>query len=222
MRTIRTKIWFLRTFTLMVLLHVAHNAWAQNSGGLPAAPHPDEPQVAQPAQGGVNWKDVGIGAGTAVTNLLYFPVKLTYGILGGIGGAAGYALTGGNKQVADSIWRSSLGGDYVLTPDMMTGKEPIYFSGPSDAATTQAAGAGSNPLPPSGTASTPETSLSTPGVPPDTALATHPIDSGAGPVGATGPRTAPYAGAINPGSSYRSYEGSQSLKRSASPDTSIE
>ena len=50
------------------------------------------------------------------------------------GGAGAWALTGGNTQVANTVWRSSLGGDYVLTPDMLTGKQPIYFSGPNKTA----------------------------------------------------------------------------------------
>jgi hypothetical protein len=88
--------------------------------------------VPQPDQGGVNWKGVGAGAGTLASNIFYIPAKLVYGILGGVAGGAGYALTGGNKQVADTIWRSSLGGDYVVTPDMVSGKEPVHFSGPTE------------------------------------------------------------------------------------------
>jgi hypothetical protein len=74
-----------------------------------------QPQVAQPSEGGVNWKGVGIEAGTVAGNVLYVPAKLVYGILDGITGGADYALTGGNKEVAETIWRSSLGGDYVIT-----------------------------------------------------------------------------------------------------------
>jgi hypothetical protein len=48
-----------------------------------------------------------------------------------IAGGAGYALTGGNKRVADTIWRSSLGSDYVITPNMITGNQPVHFSGPT-------------------------------------------------------------------------------------------
>jgi hypothetical protein len=88
-------------------------------------------QVPQPSDGDVNWKGVGIGAGTVAGNVLYVPAKLAYGILGGITGGASYLLTGGNTQTANTIWRSSLGGDYVLTPDMVAGQKPIHFSGPT-------------------------------------------------------------------------------------------
>jgi hypothetical protein len=89
------------------------------------------PQVQQPDNGGVNWKGAGVGAATLLANVGYIPAKTVYAILGGIAGGAGYALTGGNQQTANSIWRSSLGGDYVVTPAMIRGDEPIHFSGPS-------------------------------------------------------------------------------------------
>jgi hypothetical protein len=157
-----------------------------------------------------------------VSNLVYVPAKLVYGILGGIAGGAGYALTGGNKQVANSIWRSSLGGDYVLTPDMMAGKEPIYFSGPPETTPMQAT-SGTSTSPSNSGVNTSGASLSVPagvGTPPTT---DHPIDSGAGPVSAAGsPRPAPYAGISNPAGGYRSDNPVPALKGSRSPDTSVE
>ncbi len=88
-------------------------------------------QVPQPAQGGVDWQGAGYGAAALFGNLLYIPAKLIYAAGGGLVGGGGYLVTGGNKQVADTIWRSSLGGDYVLTPEMIEGKKPVYFSGPN-------------------------------------------------------------------------------------------
>jgi hypothetical protein len=165
--------------------------WAQSdvSGSTP----PSNPQVSQPDQGGVNWKGVGVGAGTAAGNMLYVPAKIAYGILGGIAGGAGYALTGGNKQVADTIWRSSLGGDYVLTPDMVTGKKPIHFSGPTDTAQPDN-GAAAAPAGTSG--STMQTSsaaapVDAPISSTESTLGTHPIDSGAGPVAGSTALSAP-------------------------------
>jgi hypothetical protein len=149
-------------------------ALAQDNSGVGTSP-----QVPQPEQtSGVNWKGVGVGAGTVVGNLFYMPAKLLYGVGGGIVGGAGYLLTGGNKQVSNTIWRSSMGGDYVLTPNMVAGKEPIHFSGPTSTA------------PQSADANTGTTVANT-GYPPASAMppsqplsaAPHPIDNGAGPVG---------------------------------------
>jgi hypothetical protein len=154
---------------------------------LPGTASAPQAQVPQPqGDSGVNWKGVGVGAGTVVGNALYIPAKLVYGILGGVAGGAGWALTGGNTQVANTIWRSSLGGDYVLTPNMVAGQDPIHFSGPITTAPhpqTQA-------LPPAPQASTgygnTATSMST--VPPKggSVSGARPMDSGAGPIGGSG------------------------------------
>lgn len=220
MRMMRTRIWLLRMLTLMTL-YLGTSAWAQGSGSSAPGLSANEPQIAQPSDGSVNWKGVGIGVGAVASNLVYVPAKLVYGILGGIAGGAGYALTGGNKQVADSIWRSSLGGDYVLTPDMMTGKKPIYFSGPSEAEPMQAS-SGSSSSPSNGMPNTPGAPTSAPAVRAG-AGTPHPIDSGAGPVGATaGSRPAPYAGVSNPSNSYQGYNPPPARNRSPLSDTSIE
>jgi hypothetical protein len=140
--------------SLSLALAMPIGAIAQTTGTQPGTPN-GTPQVQQPESGGVNWKGAGVGAATLLANVGYIPAKTVYAILGGIAGGAGYALTGGNQQTANSIWRSSLGGDYVLTPDMIKGDAPIHFSGPSNpTAPTPPAGQpmSSNP-PPSMTAS---------------------------------------------------------------------
>jgi hypothetical protein len=203
----------------LTLFFFGAQANAQTTAGSTVAS--EQPQVTQPAQGGVNWRGVGIGAGTIAGNLVYVPAKLVYGILGGIAGGAGYALTGGNKQVADSIWRSSLGGDYVLTPDKITGQKPIYFSGPSEAAPSQKSTIEDNQSL-NRTASMPPTSP-----PPGTGVTStsHPVDYGAGPVDAAGgPRPDPYSGLNNPAGGYSgpSVSPMPTSKASPVPDTSIE
>jgi hypothetical protein len=85
--------------------------------------------VSQPADSGVNWSGAGYGAGAVFCSLLYMPFKLTYGILGGLVGGGTYLVTAGNSQAADTVWRSSLGGDWVVTPAMLQGQEPLNFSG---------------------------------------------------------------------------------------------
>jgi hypothetical protein len=163
-------------------------AQSHHTGTAAGSPAASTPQIAQPDEGGVNWKGVGVGAGTVAGNILYVPAKLVYGILGGIAGGAGYALTGGNQQVSNTIWRSSLGGDYVLTPDMVTGKKPVHFSGPTQTPQSDSAAGGdpngsglsfarSGSAAPSSPATAPAPSVSGP----------SPIDSGAGPVSGAAP-----------------------------------
>ena len=198
-----SRRWRLAIASLALVLAMPLGAGAQTADGQPVG---SNPQVAQPDTGGVNWKGAGIGAATLVANVGYIPAKMVYAILGGITGGAGYALTGGNQNAANSIWRSSLGGDYVLTPEMLTGQQPVHFSGPAgpDAAQPPPASppvssnpppatvASSNPVYPNPPASTTTTTTPQVGAPPYgssssgsthfTTSITGPGDSGAGPV----------------------------------------
>lgn len=85
----------------------------------------------------MNWQGVGYGVGTLAADVFYVPAKFVYAALGGLFGGGAYVATGGNRQTAETIWRSSLGGDYVVTPDMIAGKEPVHFSGPTSTAPVQ-------------------------------------------------------------------------------------
>jgi hypothetical protein len=218
----RKKLYSLVAALIASLVPVC--AWTQTDNASPAAS--GQPQVVQPQEGGVNWKGVGIGAGTVASNLVYVPAKLAYGILGGIAGGAGYALTGGNKDVAETIWRSSLGGDYVLTPEKITGDQPIYFSGPSTpAAAPTSAPANSSSASTSNVAqSSPSTSNVSSGIS-TTGSGTQPIDNGAGPVHAAAmPPSPDPSGASNSEGGYHSARGGtvSTFKAPPLPDTSIE
>ncbi len=76
--------------------------------------------------------DFGIGVVTVLANLVYMPVKVTYGVLGGVTGSLAYVLSGANREVAEGVWVPSLGGDYVLTTSHMTGREAVHFNGVRD------------------------------------------------------------------------------------------
>jgi hypothetical protein len=215
----RTTARMILTLALGAAIAMPAGAFAQSGAGQGT---PANSQVPQPDQGGVNWEGVGIGAGTVAGNIFYIPAKLVYGILGGIAGGAGYALTGGNKQIADTIWRSSLGGDYVLTPDMISGKDPVHFSGPTNTAPgaqTSAVDSGAATASiapgPSGASSASSSSLYASTPPASASAGTHPIDSGAGPVG--GGASAGYYGGTSASSG-----ASSAPRRSQLPDTSIE
>ncbi len=150
---------------------------------------PSTTQVPQPADNNVNWPGAGYGAGALLCNVLYIPAKLTYAILGGVVGGGTYLVTAGNQQAANTVWRSALGGDYVVTPQMLAGQQPINFSGPTNtppdntaiapvsnasAGTTTASSGGVAPiapLPASGTS----------GNAPSSTSGGQPLDHGAGP-----------------------------------------
>ena len=74
-------------------------------------------------------EDAGWGALTVFTNVIYMPAKLVYATLGGITGGLAFALTGGDTQTAETVWVTTMGGTYVVTPRMLQGEDPIAFSG---------------------------------------------------------------------------------------------
>ena len=166
-----------------LVIFVTGSVMAQDASA-PAAPASSAAstmQVQQP-ENGVNWPGAGYGAVALFGNLLYFPAKLVYAVLGTIVGGGTYLVTAGNAQAASTVFRSALGGDYVLTPQMVAGQQPINFSGPTETppATTTAASTGSSnvqpitPLPPPASAP-----VAAPSV---TNGAVQPMDAGSGPV----------------------------------------
>jgi hypothetical protein len=74
-------------------------------------------------------EDAGWGALTVLSNVVYMPAKLVYATVGGITGGLALGLTAGNMDTAESIWVTSMGGNYVVTPSMLRGEEAIAFSG---------------------------------------------------------------------------------------------
>jgi len=92
--------------------------------------------AARPAQAGF-LEDAGWGSLTVLTNALYMPAKLCYATLGGLTGGLAFALTAGDLQTAETVWVTTMGGTYVVTPGMLQGQEPIVFTGtPSSGNTT--------------------------------------------------------------------------------------
>ncbi len=152
-------------------------------------------QVPQPQDNSVNWSGAGYGAGALFCNLLYIPAKLVYAILGGIVGGGTYLVTAGNSQAANTVWRSSLGGDYVVTPQMLAGQQPINFSGPTDTPPVVAPSTSSSSSMTTTTASSGGVAPITP-IPPSASSASasssaggQPLDHGSGP--AAGSAAAP-------------------------------
>jgi hypothetical protein len=71
------------------------------------------------ADEGETWTSGGKGAATALVNVLYIPAKLVYATTGGIVGGLAYAVTAGDREVAQTVWEPSVGGSYVMTTDQL-------------------------------------------------------------------------------------------------------
>jgi hypothetical protein len=73
-------------------------------------------------------EDAGWGALTMLSNVVYMPAKFVYAGLGGLTGGLTYACTAGDLDAAESVWRTSMAGTYVLTPRMLRGEDAIAFA----------------------------------------------------------------------------------------------
>lgn len=73
----------------------------------------------------------GMGAAAGLTSVVYAPVKVVYAAGGSIVAGLAYVLSGGDKDVAKPIFDASVRGDYVVTPEHMTGDRELEFVGRS-------------------------------------------------------------------------------------------
>src|SRR5260370_13174630 len=122
----RTATMALALMLTMSVCAPAEYAAAQVNPVQPAAGAPT--QVQQPQEGGVNWPGTGYGVGALFANVLYVPAKLVYAILGGLVGGGTYLITAGNKQAADTVWRSAFIEGYIGYPRMCRAEQATNFS----------------------------------------------------------------------------------------------
>jgi hypothetical protein len=76
-------------------------------------------------------ESLGWGMAAVGTNLVYIPVKIVWAISGSLTALLAWGFSAGNGDVALSVLQPSLGGTWVVTPEMMRGDDPILFIGPS-------------------------------------------------------------------------------------------
>jgi hypothetical protein len=69
---------------------------------------------------------VAWGIGSAFGTLVYVPFKASFCILGAIGSGFTYVV---DPRTGDKVVRGACGGTWVITPDVVKGKEPVHFVG---------------------------------------------------------------------------------------------
>lgn len=72
-------------------------------------------------------EEVAYGAGSAFGTLVYAPFKAAFCILGAIGSV--FTLPFGGSKMAGDVAGASCRGSWVITPDVLKGKEPLRFVG---------------------------------------------------------------------------------------------
>jgi hypothetical protein len=71
----------------------------------------------------------GLGAASFLCSLPYGAVKVAGAVLGGVVGGFTYLLSGFDKRAADSVWYTTMGGDYIVTPDHLRGRRDLRVTG---------------------------------------------------------------------------------------------
>ena len=92
-------------------------------------PETEEPAAEAEKEEESSESSLGIKVASGALTILYAPLKIVYAGLGGIFGGFAWVLTGGNDKVSQSIWDSSLKGDYWVSPEHLEGERPIEFQG---------------------------------------------------------------------------------------------
>lgn len=80
-------------------------------------------------EGVLSPEESGLQAACWVLTIPYGAAKMAYAIGGGIVGGLSWAITGGDTEVAKSVWYPSMTGDYIVQPQQLTGDKPIRFVG---------------------------------------------------------------------------------------------
>jgi hypothetical protein len=70
------------------------------------------------------------GLGATLCTLVYTPLKIVYAGGGSLISGLAWMWTLGDKDVAGPIFKSSVRGDYVVTPRNLEGRDKLVFVGP--------------------------------------------------------------------------------------------
>lgn len=110
-----------------LLMRVIALALTLALGGLPLLSA--DPALAAEAAQSEPPSEWGISAAAWVLTVPYGAAKVAYAIVGGTIGVLTFAFSGGNKDAAMSVWTTSMGGNYIITPDHLKGREPLRLTG---------------------------------------------------------------------------------------------
>jgi hypothetical protein len=83
------------------------------------------------------FQDFKNGMNSCLLSLVYSTIKVNIAVIGGVVGGVAYPLSGFNAGVSKKIWSSSMGGTYLITEDILTGKEKpeLFFKRKRDETT---------------------------------------------------------------------------------------
>ena len=75
----------------------------------------------------------GLEAGTSLAatyiNFVYLPAKVVVAVVGGVAGSLAGLFTGGDQRAAYALWVPTMGGDWFVRPENLSGQRPLAFFG---------------------------------------------------------------------------------------------
>lgn len=74
-------------------------------------------------------REGALGMGAAVASFAYSPLKVAYAVGGIVLGGLSFVWTWGDRDIAGTVMRTALAGDYVVTPEHLDGDADLEFSG---------------------------------------------------------------------------------------------
>jgi hypothetical protein len=74
-------------------------------------------------------RECGLGAASALISFVYSPLKLVYAASGLALGSSSYLWTWGDRDAAMAVMDTAVGGDYVITPEVLRGAHDLRFTG---------------------------------------------------------------------------------------------
>jgi hypothetical protein len=87
--------------------------------------------AASPALADPPAKEAKTGATVVLANVVYMPAKVLYAAGGGLVAGMAYLFSAGDKEVAKPILDASIGGNYIVEPEHLSGDKQLVFFGQS-------------------------------------------------------------------------------------------
>lgn len=70
-----------------------------------------------------------VGVGSALCTIVYSPLKVAYAASGLVVTGLAFLWSFGDTDVAGPLFRTTVGGDYVVTPSHLEGRRDLHFTG---------------------------------------------------------------------------------------------
>lgn len=70
-----------------------------------------------------------VGVAAALCTIVYSPLKVVYAGTGLVVTGLGFLWSFGDGDVTGRLWRTTVGGDYVVTPAVLEGDRELHFRG---------------------------------------------------------------------------------------------